>query len=165
MASGKLGIFKKLEVHEFEITGITTPDRIPPTSYFVINHNLGEIPDFIFIYPKDRMTPRNGAGAETRVMQFVQYMSIGSSRVSDGENYKINTCILERLYTNIPGSKYQQIEFSPKLNIFSSITAESVTFLGGTIKLNFGVRNGDYIALIGKIADTYEQGEQVIINE
>ena len=162
---GKLGIFKKLEVHEFEITGINNPDRIPQTTYFTIPHNLGEVPDFVLVYPKDKLTPWNGTGKDVRVFQFAQYMSIGSSYVSNDADYQKSTCILERLYTNLRGTKYQQFEFVPSLNIFSSITAESVTFLGGTLKLNLGVRNGDYIALIGKIADTYEQGEQVIVNE
>ena len=161
---GKLGIFKKLEVHEFEVAGITNPDRIPKTTYFVIPHNIGEIPDFILIYPKDRLTPWNGIGSDVRVFQFAQYMQIGSSCIGNNADYQNNTCILERLYTNESGSKYQQFEYIPALEIFSSITAESVTFLGDNMKVNFGVRNGDYIALIGKIADAYAQGEQVIVN-
>ena len=164
MASGKLGIFKKLEVHEFEVAGITNPDRIRETTYFVIPHNLNEIPDFILIYPKDRLTPWNGTGSDVRVFQFAQYMQIGSSYIGNNVDYQNNTCILERLYTNLSGSKYQQFEYIPSLNIFSSITAESITFLGDTMKVNFGIRNGDYIALIGKIADAYAQGEQVIVN-
>ena len=161
---GKLGIFKKLEVHEFEITGIDNPDRIPRTTYFVIPHNLGEVPDFVLVYPKDKLTPWKGTGKDVRVFQFAQYMSIGSSLVSNAD-YQKGTCILERLYTNLSGSKCQQFEFVPSLNIFSSITAESVIFLGDSTKSNFGIQNGDYVALIGKIADTYEQGEQVIVNE
>ena len=161
---GKLGIFKKLEVHEFEVAGITNPDRIQKTTYFVIPHNIGEIPDFILIYPKDRLTPWNGTGSDVRVFQFAQYMQIGSSRIEYNVDYQNNTCILERLYTNLNGCRYQQFEYIPSLKIFSSITADSVTFLGDTTKVNFGVRNGDYIAVIGKIADAYAQGEQIIVN-
>lgn len=164
-SGGIVGIFKKIEAHEFTISGISNPDYIISSTYFVINHTLGEVPDFVLIYPKQRLTPPVGTGTNIRVLQFAQYMDIGSSSIANGQNYEMKTCIAERLYTNTSGGQYQQFEYSMSRPIINTLTANTVQLCGnGYSYTNFGLQNGDYIAVIGKIADAYKQGEQVIID-
>ena len=163
MAGGASGMFKKFEAHTATLSGITNPDFVTTESSVTITHGLGEIPDYVFVYPKQRWTPPNDtSGSNVRAIQCAYYIGIGGRLVNNA--YELGSNILIRLYTNASNQKYEQFETTQKAGSFiSGITANSVTLIGAGLS-NCGIRNGDYWVMIGKIADKYLQGEQVIVN-
>lgn len=156
---GSFGIFSKLEVQELTVTGRTSPSTNISGNTYTVNHTLGVVPDFIFIYPKQRMIPAENSN--DRIIQFLFYFDIGSHK--DGSSYVASMGRLVRLYTSESNSMYEQYEVNPH-DIINTITASSVT-VGGVNIPNSGIFNGDYWVLIGKIADTYTQGEQVVYSK
>ena len=160
VAGGVSGMFKKFEAHIATLSGITNPDYVTTANSVTITHGLGEVPDYVFVYPKQRWTPPNDTGGvDVRVIQYAYYIGIGGRLVNGA--YELGSYMLTRLYTNQSNQKYEQ--FDTTKNFITGITANSVTLIGNSF-FNCGIRNGDYWVMIGKIADKYLQGEQVIVN-
>ena len=162
-AQKDIGIFKKLEVHSLTISGITNTSVFPVGLSFTVNHTLGDVPDFVILYPKQRVIPKDD-GTESRIIQFAWQFDIGSKLIKN--NYVEDSGGAIRFYTNSSGAKYEQLAPTSssydRVPLINNLTATSIQIGGPTSYQNFGIFNGEYWVLIGKIADAYQQGEQVV---
>lgn len=120
-----------------------------------IQHSLGVAPDFCFMYLKDRQYPP--AGQNMRLFQCAFYTSLGMHM--DGNAWGKDTFVLCRLYDNTSASKYYQTDAAR--SAFNNITASSLTI--GPFP-NGGLRPGEYVLFLGKIAPEYAQGEATEYN-
>lgn len=141
---GGSAIFDDINVTEFTATWALNSYNTE-----TVTHNLGETPDFMLLYPKNRYYP--AAQSNTRIMQFAIYINIGM-KLTSGQ-WADNTMQLMRLYENATGVKYQQYDTG---NFFTNISSSSVT-LGGVA--NGGVFPGDWILVAGTINSSYKQGQ------
>jgi hypothetical protein len=156
------GIFEKLEVCSLTVSGLTTSSDNLSNKSFTVNHNLGVVPDFVFLYPKQRKIPALQSGGTTiRVLQYASYFDIGSNYVSNDTKYIPTMDCVVRLYTTSADRYYEQYDNYNGSSIINTLTSQSVT-IGGVNINNTGLFNGDYWVMIGKIASQYEQGGQVI---
>lgn len=157
-----VGIFKKLEVHSLTISGITNTSLLPKDLTFTVNHTLGEVPNFVLLYPKQRMIPVDD-GTQCRIIQFAWHFDIGSKLINN--NYVEDSEGVVRLYTSANGSKYEQLSPPNQYyneDLINNLTATSIRIGGLTQYYNLGFFDGEYWVLIGKIADAYQQGDQVV---
>lgn len=156
-----MGIFKKLEVHSLTISGTPNPHLRVQNISLTVNHGLKEVPDFVLLYPKQRIIPAS-ENTDMRILQFAYWFGIGSKRITNELPYEQNMNGFIRLYTNTSNSKYEQGGFGRDGDIINSLTADTITIGGTSAPANVGLVNGEYWVLIGKIADKYSQGEQVV---
>lgn len=158
-----MGIFKYLEVHSLTVSGLPGTGGINLNSYpFVVEHELGVIPDFVLLYPKQRIAaPPDSNGLEIRVIQFAIHVNIGG-RLQDNAYTANGFDLFLRQYTNGTNSKYfQWSEQNIENGIINTLTEHSVQ-IGGKSVSNTGLMNGEYWVIVGKIANDYQQGNQII---
>lgn len=160
MAGGSSGFFKKVEIHSVTITGITQSNQVPASVVQTINHQLGEIPDFILLYPKTRFIPEYISTKTTYTTNSVLYMGVGAS-ANSGVFDNGYSSTAQNYIRGDNGTRGTTASISKWIN---NITSTSIR-LGGILLYNSGIINGDYWCIIGKINDTYVQGEQTIYDE
>lgn len=158
MVQNGIGIFEKMEAKTLTLSGITNPDNAVIS--LSIPHGLGVVPDFVLVYPKQRYVPPTSGGPNVREFQYCIYMGIASHL--DTNVYLPGTSVLVRLYTNANNTMYEQTEFNGARRFISNVTSQDIQIGGNGVIANCGIHNGEYWLIIGKIADAYQQGEQVI---
>lgn len=155
-----IGPFKKVEVHSLTITGRASPVDTLVNNVYTVQHELGETPDFIYIYPKTRYIP--GPESNQRVVQFMLWIAAGSALTGTGFKPGFHSHLV-KLYDNSTGSKYLQYTEDNRGTgtVINSLTSADFK-IGGVAATNTGIFNGDYWVIVGKFADEYLQGEQTV---